>query len=164
MSARKSSGAQKPRELRRRVMVPARLRHGSSWSYTCILNLSSRGLMIHTSHPVQQGAEVEIRRGDHVIVARVVWREGARAGLQSDDRVPVAEIMLLGQSPALQLTAAGGERRKQPRREDQSRFRGRAMEFAGVIAVGASLAGCAMSLVHDALAGPLAAVSAALAR
>jgi hypothetical protein len=163
MRARTSPRAQKPRELRRRVVVPARLRHGMSWSDTCILNLSSRGLMIHTSRPIAQGTQVEIRRGEYVIVARVVWRDGARAGLQADDRLPVEEILTLGQSPALQLTAADGERRKRPRSQDYSRLRGRAMEYAGVLAIGVSLAGCAMSLVHDALAGPLAAVSAVLA-
>jgi PilZ domain len=144
--------------------VPARLRHGASWSDACILNLSSRGLMIHTSRQIPEGTQVEVRRGDHVIVARVVWRDGARAGLQSEERVPVEQIMTLGQSPALQLTAAVGERRKSPRPQDHSRLRGRAFEFAGVLAVAVSLAGCAMSMVHDALAGPLVAVSAVLSR
>lgn len=164
MASRSFTGAQRPRELRRRVVVPARLRHGASWSDTCILNVSSRGLMIHTSRPVSRGTQVEIYRGDHVIVARVVWREGARAGLQADERLPVEEIMTLGKSPALQLTADQGERRKTPRPRDQARWRGRAIEFAGVLVVAISLAGCAVSIVHDALAAPLAAVSAALAR
>jgi len=162
MHSRLSSKAQKPRELRRRVVVPARLRHGASWSDTCILNLSSRGLMIHTSRQISRGTEVEVCRGDHVIVARVVWRDGARAGLQSSERVPVEEILTLGQSPALQITAAHGERRKKARREDNSRLRGRALEFAGVLVVGVSLAGCAVSMVHDAFAVPMAAIAAAL--
>jgi len=164
MQARKSSGTPRPRELRRRVVMPARLRHGASWSDTCILNLSSRGMMIHTSRPISRGTEVEIRRGDHVIIARVAWRDGARAGLQADDRVPVEEIMTLGQSPALQLTAVQEERRKDSRRDDRSRLQGRAMEFAGVLAVVASLAGYAVTMVHDAFVLPLAAVTAVLAR
>lgn len=120
--------------------------------------------MIHTSRQISRGTEVEIRRGDHVIIARVAWRDGARAGLQADERVPVEEIMTLGQSPALQLTAVRGERRKVPRKPDDSRLRGRAMEFAGVLAVVASLAGYAVTMVHDALVLPLAAVTAVLAR
>jgi hypothetical protein len=121
-------------------------------------------MMIHTSRQISRGTEVEIRRGDHVIIARVAWRDGARAGLQADERVPVEEIMTLGQSPALQLTALQGERRKVPRKPDDSRLRGRAMEFAGVLAVVASLAGYAVTMVHDALVLPLAAVTAVLAR
>lgn len=118
--------------------------------------------MIHTSRQIPRGTEVEICRGDHVIVACVVWRDGARAGLQSRERVPVEEIMTLGQSTALQVTAVHGERRKKVRSEDRSRLRGRALEFAGVLVVGLSLAGCAVSMVHDALAMPMEAIAAAL--
>ena len=37
---------ERPRELRRRVILPARLRTGADWSDTCMLNISSRGLLI----------------------------------------------------------------------------------------------------------------------
>src|SRR5690349_10239243 len=107
--------AEKPRELRRRVVLPARMRLGTSWSDTCILNVSSRGLMIHTGRQVAKGTQVELRRGDHIILARVVWRDGGRAGLQAEERVPIEEIVTIGQSSALQLTAVPGERRRQPR-------------------------------------------------
>jgi PilZ domain-containing protein len=163
MPAEKSSQAQRPRELRRRVVIPARLRHGASWSDACIVNLSSRGLMIHTGREIAKGAEIELRRGDHVILARVMWREGGRAGLRADERVPVEDIMTLGQSSALRLTAATEERRKHPRPEEQSRLRGRAIEFAGVLVIGASLAGAGLAMVDAAFARPLALVSAALA-
>lgn len=120
--------------------------------------------MIHTSRQIAQGTEVEIRRGDHVIVARVVWREGARTGLRADERVPIEEIVTLGQSPALQLTADQRERRNSAREHDHSRLFGRAVELGGVLAVVALLAGYAVTMVHDALALPLAAIGAALAR
>jgi hypothetical protein len=162
MPTRKSSRTHRPRELRRRVAVPARLRHGASWSDACILNISSRGLMIHTGRPISRGTKVELRRGDHVIVARVVWREGGRAGLRAEDRVPIEDIVTLGQSPAFQLTAANGERRKHPRPEEHSRIRARAIEFGGVLAIAAILAGAGFTMVEAALARPLAVVSAAL--
>ena len=76
---------------------------------------------------------------------------------------PVEEIATLGRSPALQLTAASGERRKQPRPEEKSRIRGRAVEFAGVVAICAGLAGAGATMVEAAFARPLALVSAALA-
>jgi len=100
--------APKPRELRRRVILPARLRMGAHWSDACILNISSRGLMIQASRAAPEGSVIELWKGDYVIVARVVWRKGVRAGLCSDDRVPVEEIMSLAQSPGLQLTASTG--------------------------------------------------------
>lgn len=144
------------------MVVPARLRHGASWSDTCILNISSRGLMIHTGRPVLKGAEVEVWRGDHMIVARVVWREGARAGLLAEDRVPVEEIITLGNAPALQLTAHRAERRNRPRPEDFSRLRGRLIEFAGVVAIAVSLAGAGLTMVQAAFGQPLAIIEGAL--
>jgi hypothetical protein len=160
----RASKNHKSRELRRRVVLPARMRHGASWSDACILNMSSRGLLIHTSRPAPAGTQIEIRRGEHVIVARVVWRDGAKAGLRSEDRVPVEEIVTLGQSTAFQLTAGAPQpdRRKCPRPEDSHRHRGKALEFASVVVVGASLAGGALLLVEEAFARPLAMVQMAL--
>ncbi|HEY8434864.1 MAG TPA: PilZ domain-containing protein [Sphingomicrobium sp.] len=163
MSRAQPSRTQRPRELRRRVLVPARLRHGASWSDACILNISSRGLMIHSGRPLTRGTEVEIRRGDHIIIARVVWRDGGRAGLKSDDRVPVEQIVTLGQSPSLQLTAGSGERRKRPRLEEKSRVTGRSIEFAGVVVIALALASAGQSMMKSALARPLFVISGALA-
>jgi hypothetical protein len=160
MHSRRSS--HKPRELRRRVVAPARLRHGAAWTDACILNISSRGLMIHTGRQIANGAQVELRRGDYVIIARVVWRDGGRAGLRAEDRIPVEEIMTLGKSPTLQLTARPAERRKHPRPQERSRLRGRAMEFAAVAAISTCLAAAGFTIVQSAFARPLKIVSAAL--
>ena len=165
MRAFKLKQSHVPRELRRRVMLPARLRAGAQWSDTCILNISSRGLLIHSARAAPEGSIIELRRGDQVIVARVMWREGARVGLQADERLPVEQIMSLGQSQALQLTASSGaavERRKQPRTKVDARLRGRAIEFASVAVIAASMALTIWSMASEALARPMAAVSAAL--
>jgi hypothetical protein len=158
--------SERPRELRRRVVIPARLRTGSRWNDICILNISSRGLMIHSPRPSNEGSVVELRRGDHVIVARVVWRDGARVGLRSDERLPVDQILSAAQSDALQLTAARettGERRKRPRRRhDDARLRGRALEFVGVGMIAASLAVTTWGMAQEAFARPMHAVVAAL--
>lgn len=147
-------------------MLPARLRLGTQWADVCILNVSSRGLMIQSARSGPLGSLIELRRGDHVIVARVVWREGARAGLQSEDRVPVEEIMSLHGSKALQLVASGGERLERRRHgrvaTAESRLQGRAMEFAAVLAIGVALAGGAWSMARQALVRPFADASAAL--
>jgi hypothetical protein len=162
----KSSG--RPRELRRRVLLPARMRNGGQWADACILNISSRGLMIQSARAGPEGSVIELRRGEHVIVARVVWRDGARAGLQSEQRVPVEEIMSLSGSQALQLVANEGaliDRRSRPRplaSASHSRLQGRAMEFAAVLAIGAALAIGAWSTAQQAFAKPLERASAAL--
>jgi len=120
--------------------------------------------MIHTGRPLSRGHPVEIRRGDHIIVARVVWRDGGCAGLRSEERVPVETIMTFSHSAALELSPIQGECRKQPCTEDSSRLRGTAIEFAGVLVIAASLAGAALSMVEAAFAPPLAVVEAALVR
>lgn len=163
MPAGASHRSFKPRELRRRLLVPARMRDGVSWSDACIVNISSRGMMIRSSRPLPPGAEVEIRRSDHVIPARVVWRQGASAGLQAECFIPVEEIMTLGRAPALQLTAVGPERRKTARRDaERSRLRGRAIQFAGTVAISIVLTAAGVVLVEQAFARPLAIVTAAL--
>lgn len=157
---------QRPRELRRRVVLPARMRVDSSWCDACILNISSRGLMIQVGRGAPHSDNVELRRGDHIIHARVVWRDGSRAGLQSDDRLPVEEILSLSQASTLQLTASGGglvERRKQPRHEhERSRIRSRLFEFAGVAAIAGTFAIGIFGIVERALAQPMAVIEAAL--
>jgi len=166
MRVSKLNYSHRPRELRRRVLLPARLRTGAQWTDTCILNISSRGLLIHSGRAAPEGTTIELRRGEHVIVARVMWRDGARVGLQCDDRLPVEQIMSLGQSQSLQLTASNnrtGERRQQPRTNViDARLRGRAMEFVSVGVIAASLALTIWSMAEQALARPMAAVSAAL--
>ena len=167
MSASTRKHHERPRELRRRVVLPARLRTGTQWSDTCILNISSRGLMIHSGRPVSHGNEVELRRGDHVIVARVIWRDGARVGLQSEERLAVDEILSFSKAQTLRLVATDGaviERRKQPRPpSDHARVRGRALQFAGAVAIAASLAISVGIMAERALARPLGLVANALA-
>ena len=141
------------------------MRTDSGWSDACILNISSRGLLIHARRPAARGTTIELRHGDHAIVARVVWSNGPHVGLQAKERLPVEQILSLSQAPALQLTAVKErlvERRKRPRRHDDNRVRGRLFEFAAVAALAAVVAGFAFDLVHDALSRPLEQVRTAL--
>lgn len=168
MQGVKRQNGVRPRELRRRVFLPARLRLGAEWSDARILNVSSRGLMIHTGQPAQQGTIVEIRRDRHVITGRVMWREGSKVGVQCENLVPVDEILSLGASKSLRLVAENGallERRHVPRRRTtESRLFGRAMQFAGVLAIVLAIAGSGIIWVRATLAQPLHAAEAALAR
>lgn len=130
--------AGRPRELRRRVMVGARIRVGAKWGDARILNISSRGMLIHAGQVAPKGHEIELWRGDLRIVARVVWRNGSQAGVVSEERLPVDEILSISQSSSLQLVAVRGERverRKKPRHDEDARVRGRSIEFIGVGAV-----------------------------
>jgi hypothetical protein len=165
MSPRKPTHGYRSRELRRRVVLPARIRHGASWSNACILNISSRGLLLHAKSPAPQGSLIELTHGNHMIVARVVWRSGAKLGLSAEDRLPIEDIATYAQTPAPPLIAADGravERHGQNRTYDQSRLRSRAIEYVCVVTLGASLATAAYGMVQRAFAAPLALVQAIL--
>jgi hypothetical protein len=147
------------------VVLPARVRIGARWSDACILNLSSRGLMIRTGNGVDQGSVVEVRRGDHAIFARVIWRDGSKAGLHTDECLPVEEIMTLAQAGALQVTAADSlameRRRKQRPIHQDSRQRARIIQFVGTIAIAVGLSMAVLSMVYQAFARPLSIIAAA---
>ncbi len=156
----------RPRELRRRVVARARVRTGAQWGDACILNVSSRGLLIQTARPVPEGSTVEILRGDHLMTAKVVWSAAGRSGLRSEERLPVEDILSLEHSRALQLIASNGviRDRRRDRRDaaGDSRICGREMEFAAVGIIAASFAYVIWAMAEQALAEPLAKISAAL--
>ena len=121
--------------------------------------------MIHSGRAAPEGSVVELRRGELVIVARVMWRNGGRVGLRSDERLPIEEILSVSHSKALQLVAADGERidrRKKPRGRSDARLRGRAVEFIGVGVIVLALATSVWAMAERALAEPLEQVGAAL--
>ena len=158
----------KAREDRQKVMITARMRCGGSWSDICVLNLSRRGLGIQAPDPPPRGSYVEVCRGPVIVVARVMWAKGHRAGLYSQDPIWI-EGLLSEQKPAKDCqTPAGGaliERRRVPRmgeRHELSRTAGRAMEFTFIALAAAGMAAMAFGIVEQALAEPLSQIGAAL--
>jgi hypothetical protein len=91
-----------------------------------------------------------------------MWRDGGRAGLQTEEPVPVQEMVMLGESASHRLGAPPTERRRNPRLEDASRLHGRAFEFATIVVIAASLGSAGVAMVQEAFAHPLAAVANAL--
>ncbi len=87
------------REERRKVVVRARMRDGTTWQDITVLNLSSRGMLVRAAdEPPTRGNYVEIRRLDQVIVARVVWQKASLFGVRTQDRIDMAK--LTSQRPA----------------------------------------------------------------
>jgi len=145
------------------------MRSGVSWHDVCILNLSGRGLGIQAAEPPPRGTYVEVCRGSHVIVARVMWARGHRAGLHSQDRILVH--YLIRDEPANDRDAPacrGTERRRGTRaalqRYEASRLAGRTMEFACLGLVATAFGMAVLGTVEQALAQPLAEVREAFDR
>lgn len=148
-------------------MIRARMRAGASWADACILNLSPRGMGLQAASPPGRGSYVELRRGHHVIVARVMWTNGHRFGIRSQDMIPVDSVI---SEP--DLSAANDEapppaieRRTAPRfteRHDGSRSLSRTIQFGFVLILGASAGFTLFDGVRQAFARPLASATAAL--
>ena len=158
----------KPRETRHKVLVRARINAGAGWHDGCILNVSSRGLLLQADDPPVKGSYLEIRRGALVIVARVVWTKNHRFGVKSQDELPIDAIAHNIEAPVVGKGVRVGERRQSARTQvsaaTRSRHQGRTMEYVFVVSLAVVAAGIVGSEVHALLAAPAEAVTAALDR
>lgn len=161
--------ALKLREPRLNVMIQARVRVGASWNDACILNLSSRGMLVRAPQAPNRGSYLEIRRGNQVIVARVVWSNADRFGVYTQDPVPAADLICGTSSTGIaKPSVVGGfaERRSAPRppvlTSERSRWRARAIEFSTLGFLGGIAAVLLLGAVSDSFGRPLMAVEQAL--
>ena len=150
-------------------MIQARMRDGALWSDALILNMSSRGLLVHSDQSPNRGSYLEIRRGAYVIVARVVWSTAGRFGVQTQDMVPAERLISDPDAAAASAsppTARQQERRAAPRstenRHDRSRQKARAFEFAAISLFCALVAILIGSAMAEVVAKPLHAAQTAL--
>ncbi|MFC7537076.1 hypothetical protein ACFQPG_06805 [Sphingomonas sp. GCM10030256] len=160
------TGRFKAREDRRKVLIKARMREGSRWSDVCVLNMSSRGLGLQAADPPVPGSYIEVRRGAHVVIARVAWARSHRFGVATQDLVPIDTVAEDAPGQARKPTRLPVERRSVPRlavAHEQSRWRARAMEFACLVVGGGVAAVLAFGWVETVLAEPLARVDSVLA-
>lgn len=162
----------KPREARRKVRIPVRILANEAWADMCLLDVSSRGLLIEGGAPPPRGTYVEVRRGRHVIVARVVWSERQRFGVHTQDRVAVGAITgeaddVPGADPSV-TAPQRVERRVHPRAlspaeaHERSRMVGRLIEFGVMLVTGFGLALLFVAYAGEAIIKPLAVVGGVL--
>lgn len=113
----------KAREERTKVRLRARMQTSTGWVDAFIRDVSTRGMMIESETSPKVGSYVEVRRGRNVVVARVVWHNGQRFGIRSQDRISLAALYEdpeLSRPPRQEATAAFVERRRSDR-ESQRR-------------------------------------------
>lgn len=144
------------------------MRAGASWSDACILNMSSRGMLVHAPSAPSCGSYLEIRRGGYVIVARVVWANDNRFGVQTQDLVPADDLIRNPDGTVQTINAqpsAFVERRATPRqRHETSRWRARVIEFGTFALLGGIAATLMLGAMGELLARPLALVETALSK
>ena len=155
----------RPREDRRRTVLPARIRTGPGWADACILNISSRGLLVYAKCAAQPGSHVKLWRGGYLVVARVVWRSNERLGVCTPEPIPVDDIISSEAAPAEAPAPAAAVELDRPRKRpshDRSRAVSRAVEFLSLVVFGIALAGAAAAYAYETLSKPLEAVNRAL--
>lgn len=148
------------------------MRAGSSWSGVSLLNLSSRGALAQADIPPPKGSYIEVRRGSHVLVARVMWAEQERFGFRTQDPISIDALVANpddSNGTVQPLSGAPGTERRATVRElipsdrhDRSRTTARTTEFCCIIAIAALLGSVALSMVQSALGEPMTMISAAL--
>jgi hypothetical protein len=159
--------AMKAREPRHKVLVRARMYAGGGWHDTCILNVSSRGLLLQAAAPPVKGTYLEIRRGPVTIMARVMWTKSHRFGVKTQDLVRLEAITPEAPTPTPGQVDRRNDRRSKPgarlSEHDSSRQRGRLIEYGFAAALAAAGAGMVASEVAAVLGAPIRNVEAALA-
>ena len=164
------SASRRPREHRMNVVLPARMKDNRGWHDVRILNISTRGLMARSQAAPSRGAFLELRRGSHIIVARVVWSNGEQFGLQSQSRLVTSQIIEEKPGEAMSPPSPGAspavERRSSARRtghdHEQSRLRALEFVFLGIVAMAGLLGVLALDVSQKALAHSMKAVNDSL--
>ncbi len=164
----------KPREPRRKVFIPARMRFERRWGDVRVLDVSSRGFLLQSSQPLERGAYVELCRGRQSFVARVVWTREQRFGVRTQDPVAIDAFIHSSQSaghdePPGRAAVYQQERRLAARqaenhaqRFERSRYVAKAMEYGSVVGFGGIAAVLILGMIQQAMAHPLSMVSSAL--
>ena len=165
MAARLPTISERPREWRGRVSIPAKVRHGVSWSDGHILNLSSRGMLLQYGRPLALGSKVKLRKDVRTILATVVWREGYRAGLKFPNPIPIVDLIppdKAGDAEPDDAALAKAQRRTIQRDAEQSRHFARKLEFLVIGLFAAAMILGIGALAASVLFKPLAQVGAVL--
>lgn len=160
------------RENRKSVRISVRVRTDDGWVDATVRNVSNRGMMLHSLQPLRRNQFVEITRGRHRVVGRIVWSNATVCGLHSRESVDIAGLLA---PPTAGASNEREERRARPRGTPQaraiplgeraaaSRALGRTFEFAFVACAASCVAVIATVSVQEALAAPLEEVRLAMA-
>jgi hypothetical protein len=80
------------REQRRPVRLSVRFKTDNGWGDAQIRNISTGGMMAVCERPPRRGTYVEFRRGDSIIIGRVMWTCDDRFGLKSQDKINLQSL------------------------------------------------------------------------
>lgn len=153
--------------VRHPVMIPARMRMGSSWIGVVIHNLSCDGALLAADEAPDRGTYVEICRGRQIIIGRVVWQKDCYFGIKSRDKIDITNIIneprLAARPQSQDHPEASFERRANPRFESDARITSRlensrrwsaAFQFGVFLVLALIAAGFVATEVYNVLSRP----------
>lgn len=146
----------KPRvELRVRAMVRARLRDACGERDVCIIDVSTKGLLLTAAVPPVRGEFVEIHIGRNRLAGQVKWSGNHRFGLSLRERVSIA-AMVEGGTQTVALARSVGQARARNSMGDALRgnpqMLGRMVDFALRLVAVAAVAWAGYEIVGQAFA------------
>lgn len=139
------------------------MRVGNSYSDVCIRDISGRGMMLQAALPPSPGTYIEILRGAHIVVARVVWARDRRFGIRAQDQMDVPAI-INASAPAARQPGQDRRTRDRPavsveQQGERSRAFARTFQFGLLVAGGIIAAGLLGSMAYEVLALPFRATA-----
>lgn len=153
------------------VFVPCRINVDARWDDACIHEVAARFVTISTATVLGIGSYVDIRRGTLIIIGRVMWVRGDRAGIRTQDPVSAASLVnepRLAQRPTADdhPDRRGEARRRTPlsvaARAERSRRISSALQFAALTAAASGGAYLLATQLFVTLSIPLAHITHAL--
>ena len=106
----------KAREARQQVLIPCRLNSAGGWGDACIHNISSRGMMIASDATLSPGDYIDVRRGQQVVIGRIVWRRERFSGVRTQDVISIDALLKEPRLEQRPKRESDGERRQAPER------------------------------------------------
>lgn len=156
-----------PREPRQTIRVSARMKSAQGWHDVAIQNASAHGMKISATATMRRGDCIEVRRGNQIIVARIVWAESGSYGLRTQDVVDIPALVNPNAAKAeAVINGHRVERRAHPRHNEiaeKSRAFATRFQWAAIGGALVMAAGFVGTTVLDVLSTPFVAVTAALA-
>lgn len=152
------------REPRQKVLIWARMRNGSQREDVRIVDLSGGGLCLFGANSLRRGEYVELSRGCHSIVGRVVWSDCQKLGLVAQEKIPLEALVNYPDRLVELQRDAVNARATLPhvKLQDGSRFIARAIQTSALALAGACAALLIGSLVQAAFARPMHSIAVAL--
>ena len=142
------------------------MRTDAVWGDVNVHNISKRGMLIRAETAPRIGSIVELRKGQTVVMGRVMWRLDHLFGIRTQDNIRAEALVAPAHSAAnalaepkdRRLDTRSGDRPPPSRAFDQSRNLAGAMQYC-VAAIGGAAVACTIAYgLYGLLSAPISVI------